>query len=160
MPSKASRIFQKSNTQGDVQKIKWEHHQGLHTGQVHKLLNNLPKWGRSPFVDTQFTLPQTRENSTWIKRPKNTWENLPWISVPCGSAGKESAHNVGNWGSVPGLGRSPGEGKGYWLQCSGLENSTDCIVNGVAKSQTRLSDFSFTQSCQCSGCGKLSLQLV
>ena len=43
----------------------------------------------------------------------------------------------------PGLGRSPGEGKGYPLQYSGLENSMDCIVHGVTKSQTRLSDFHF-----------------
>jgi len=54
---------------------------------------------------------------------------------PCGSAGKESACNVGDLGSVPGLGRSPGEGKGYPLQCSGLDNSMDYIVHGVAKSQ-------------------------
>ena len=45
--------------------------------------------------------------------------------------------------SIPGLGRSPGEGKGYPLQYSGLENSMDCIVHGVAKSQTQLSDFDF-----------------
>ena len=45
---------------------------------------------------------------------------------------------------VPGLGRSPGEGKGYPLQDSGLENSMDCIVHGVAKSRTRLSNFHFT----------------
>ena len=44
-------------------------------------------------------------------------------------------------GLIPGLGRSPGEGKGYLLQHSGLENSTDCIVHGVAKSRTRLNDF-------------------
>ena len=55
-------------------------------------------------------------------------------------AGKESTCNVGNLGLIPGLGSSPGEGKGYPLQYSGLENSTDCIVNGVAKSRTRLSD--------------------
>ena len=46
-------------------------------------------------------------------------------------------------GLIPGLGRSPGEGKGYPLQYSDLENSMDCIVLGVAKSQTRLSDFHF-----------------
>ena len=54
----------------------------------------------------------------------------------CGSAGKEPACNVGDLGSIPGLGRSPGEGKGYPRQYSGLEKSTDCIVHGVAKSQT------------------------
>ena len=53
------------------------------------------------------------------------------------------ACNVGNLGSVPGLGRSSGEGKGYPLQYSGLENSMDCTVYGVAKSQTPLSDFHF-----------------
>ena len=58
-----------------------------------------------------------------------------------GSAGKESASNAGNLGLIPGLGRAPGEGKGYPLQYSGLENSVDCIVHGVAKSQTGLSDF-------------------
>ena len=54
----------------------------------------------------------------------------------CGSAGKESAYSAGDLGSVPGLGRSPGEGKGYPLQWSGVENSMDYIVHGVAKSQT------------------------
>ena len=54
---------------------------------------------------------------------------------PCGSAGKESACNAGDLGSIPGLGRSPGEGKGYPLQYSGLENSMDSIVYGVTKSQ-------------------------
>ena len=44
---------------------------------------------------------------------------------PCGSAGKESARNAGDLGLIPGLGRSPGEGKGYPLQYSGLENSMD-----------------------------------
>ena len=47
----------------------------------------------------------------------------PQTGLPCGSAGKESTRNVGDLGSVPGLGRSPGEGKGYPLQYSGLENS-------------------------------------
>ena len=55
---------------------------------------------------------------------------------PDSSFGKESACNAGDPGSIPGLGRSPGEGKGYPLQYSGLENSKDCIVHGVAKSWT------------------------
>ena len=64
---------------------------------------------------------------------------------PCGSAGKESTCNAGDLGSILGWGRSPGEGKGYPLQYSGLENSMDCIVHGVAKSQAWLSNFhSFT----------------
>ena len=64
-------------------------------------------------------------------------------SFPCGSAGKESACNAGDLGSIPGLGASPGEGKGYPLQYSGLENPMDYTVHGVAKSQTWLSDFHF-----------------
>ena len=50
-----------------------------------------------------------------------------------GSAGKESACNVGDLGLIPGLGRSPGEGKGYPLQYFGLESSMDCIVHGVER---------------------------
>ena len=56
--------------------------------------------------------------------------------LPCGTAGKESACNVGDPGLIPGLGRSPGEMKGYPLQYSYLENSMDCVIHGVAKSQT------------------------
>ena len=59
----------------------------------------------------------------------------------CGSADKESACNVGDLGLIPVWGRSPGEGKGYPLQDSGLESSMDCIVHGVKKSWTRQSDF-------------------
>ena len=68
---------------------------------------------------------------------------MPTSGFPGGSAGKESASNAGDLGSIPGLGRSPGEVKGYSLQYSGLENSMDCTVHGVAKSRTRLSDFHF-----------------
>ena len=59
-------------------------------------------------------------------------------AFPGGSAGKESACNVGDLGLVPGLGRCPGEGKGYPLQYPGLENSMDYTVHGdrVAKSRT------------------------
>ena len=62
---------------------------------------------------------------------------------PCGSAGKESACNAGDLCLIPGLGKSPGEGNGYPLHYSGLENSMNCIVHGVAKSQTLLSSFHF-----------------
>ena len=71
------------------------------------------------------------------------------LGFPCGSAGKEFSCNVGDLGSIPGLGRSPGEGNGYPLQYSGLENSMDCIVRGVAKSQTRLSELHFTSLLAC-----------
>ena len=80
---------------------------------------------------------------TWF----NSWVGkIPWrrdrlptpvfSGFPCGSAGKQSACNVGDLGSVPGLGRSPGEGKGYPRQYSGLEKSMDYTVHGVAKSWT------------------------
>ena len=65
------------------------------------------------------------------------------LGFPGGSARKESACNVGDLGSIPGLGRSPGDQNDYPLQYSCLENSTDCIVHGVEKSQTQLSDFHF-----------------
>ena len=57
-----------------------------------------------------------------------------------GTNGKESACNAGDLGSIPGLGRYPGEGKGYPLWYSGLENFMDCIVHGVAKSKRRLNN--------------------
>ena len=57
--------------------------------------------------------------------------------------GKESACSAGGLGSIPGLGRSPGERKGYLLQYSGLENPMVCIVHEVTKSWTRLNDFHF-----------------
>ena len=63
------------------------------------------------------------------------------MGFPGGSADKESACNAGDLGLIPGLGRSPGEGKGYPLYYSGLENSMDCIVHGVTKNWTPLSDF-------------------
>ena len=70
---------------------------------------------------------------------------------PCGSADKESTCNAGDLGSISVLGRSSGEGKGHPLWYSGLENSMDCIVHGVSKSPTRLSDFHFHFSL-CGGC--------
>ena len=66
------------------------------------------------------------------------------MDFPCGSAGRESVRNVGGLSSIPGLGRSPGEGKDDLLQYSGLENSIDCIVHGIAESQMCLSNFHFT----------------
>ena len=69
--------------------------------------------------------------------------------LPCSSDGKESAYNAGDLGSIPRSGRCSGEGNGNPLQCSCLENPMDrgawqARVHGVAKSQTRLSDFTFT----------------
>ena len=109
----------------------------------------------------KWTYLQNRNRFIDIKNKKNLW--LPkgkcsgginqdlGISIctllytrqgfPGSSADKVSTCNVGDLGSIPGLGRSPGEGKGYPLQYSGLENSMDYIVHGVAKSRTWLSDF-------------------
>ena len=53
--------------------------------------------------------------------------SLSLWGFPSDSGGKQSAHNAGNLGSIPGMGRSPGEEKGYPLKYCGLENSMDCI---------------------------------
>ena len=65
------------------------------------------------------------------------------MGFPDSSVDKESTCNVEDLGLIHGLGRSPGEGKGFPLQYSGLENSLDCIVHEVAKSRTRLSNLHF-----------------
>ena len=65
------------------------------------------------------------------------------MGFPGGSAGKESTCNVGDLGSIPGLGRSPGEGQ---FQYSGPENSMECIVHGVTKNRTQLSNFHFNNN--------------
>ena len=71
------------------------------------------------------------------------------LDFPGSSDGKASAYNTGDPGSIPGSGRSPGEGNGNPLQCSCLENPMDggawwATVHGVTKSRTQLSDFTFT----------------
>ena len=76
-------------------------------------------------------------------------ESLPQKNFAGGSDGKASAYSVGDLGSIPGLGRSPGEGSGNPLQCSGLENpmgggAWSATVHGITKSQTQLSNFTFT----------------
>ena len=70
-----------------------------------------------------------------------------YMGFPHGLDSKESACNAGDLGLIPQLRRSPGEVKGSSLQYSGLENSMDHLVHGVAKSQTRLSNFDFSLSC-------------
>ena len=74
-----------------------------------------------------------------------------FLGFPGGSPGKESTYNMGDRGSIPVLGRSPGEGKGYSLQYSGLENPRDRVawlaaVYGVAQSRTRLKRLSSSSS--------------
>ena len=94
-------------------------------------------------------LPAMQETPVQFLDWEDPLHRLPtpvFLGFPCGSAGKKSACNAGDLGSIPGLGRSPGEGKGYPLQYSGLENSMDCIVSGVTKSWTWLSNFHFSHS--------------
>ena len=77
------------------------------------------------------------------------WPFINISRLPVVSAGKKSSCNARDLGSIPGLGKSSREGNGYPLQYSGLENSMDCIVQGVTKHQTRLSDFHFHQYIIC-----------
>ena len=87
---------------------------------------------------------------SWVGKTPWRRDRLPipvFLGFPCGSAGKESACNAGDLGSITGLGRSPGEQKAFALQYSGLENYMDCIIHGVAKIETRLSDFNSLLIC-------------
>ena len=85
---------------------------------------------------------------SWTKSLDLLWEifltcivKKKKLGFPGSSGGKESACNVGNQSLIPGLGRSPGEAKGYSLQYCALENSMDLIAHGVSKSRTQLSNF-------------------
>ena len=87
------------------------------------------------------------------------------MGFPCGSACKESSCHVRDLGSIPGLGSSPREGNSSPLQYSCLENSMYggarwAIVHRVAKSQTRLSDFTFKQVAQCLACNNDSVNIL
>ena len=91
--------------------------------------------GKESAIHLQCRRPQFY---SWVEKIPWRRDRLPtpvFLGMPSGSAGKESACN-GDLSSIPGLGRSPGEGKGYPLQYSGLDNSMDCIVHVVTKSQT------------------------
>ena len=89
--------------------------------------------------------------NSWVRKIPWRRDRLPTpvlLGFPGSLAGKESIYSVRDLGSIPGLGRSPGEGNSYPLQYSGLENSVvrgawRATVRGVAKSQTQLSDFHF-----------------
>ena len=72
---------------------------------------------------------------------KGTATHSSILGLPLREAGKESACNAGDLASILELGRSPGEGKGYPLQYSGLEDSMDCIVHGVTKGRDKTSNF-------------------
>ena len=83
-------------------------------------------------------IPETPVQFLGLEDPleKGQATSLVYLDFPCGSTGKESACNTGDLGSIPGLGRSAGEEKGYPLQYSGMENSMDCIIHGLTKSWT------------------------
>ena len=100
-------------------------------------------------AQTVKSLLAVRETLVWFLGQEDPWrrERLPtpvFLDFSCGSAGKESACSAGDLGSIPGLGRSPGEGKGYPLQYSGLENSIDCIVHWVTRARHGWATFTFT----------------
>ena len=86
--------------------------------------------------------------NSWVGNICWRRDKLPtpvFLGFPGGSAGKESTHNVGDPGLIPGLEDSPEKGTAIPLQYSGLENFVDFTVHGVAKSRTRLSDFTHLQ---------------
>ena len=109
-------------------------------------------FGASLIAQLVKNLPAVQETlvfDSWVGKICWLRDRLPtpvFLGFPFGSIGKESTCNAGDLGSIPGLERSTGEGKGYPLQYSGLENSMDSIVHGVTKSQTQLSDFSLSLS--------------
>ena len=101
--------------------------------------------GSSPISGVSYHLSHTRDTlflspSSYLHTPDNWIEKniSAHLGFLDGSAGEESTCNVGDLGLIPRLGRSPGEENGYPLQYSGLENSMDCIVHVVVKSQTQL----------------------
>ena len=94
----------------------------------------------------EYTYSVRLQLDSWVGKIHWRRDRLPtpvFLGFPGGSAGKEYTCNVGDLGLISGLGRTPREGKDYPLQYSGLENSMDYIVHGVAKSQTQLSNFHF-----------------
>ena len=110
----------------------------------------LPQWRNEKPVETVLMPHETQTTATptlW-SQTSPSWGtksliffHYPQGGFPGGSAGKESACNVGDPGSIPGLGRAPGKGNVYPVQYSGLENPMNCTVHGVAKSETRLNNF-------------------
>ena len=125
----------------------WSEYWGIHSSYSAQLSQpSFCSWG---FPDSSVSKESTCKCrwpwvNSWVGKIRWRRDRLPtpvFLGFPCGLAGKEFTCNVGDLGSVPGLGRSPGKWKGYPLQYSGLENSMDCIVHGVTENQTWLSDF-------------------
>ena len=128
---------------------------------VAQLAKNLPAmwgtWVRSPGWEDPLAKGKATHSNIlawgipWSVQPmglQRVGHDFYFQDFPGGSDGKASVYNVGDLGSIPGLGRSPGEGNGNPLQYSCLENSMDggawwATVHGVTKSQTQLSDFTY-----------------
>ena len=116
------------------------------TSKLHWKVDSLPL--TSLVAQLVKSLPATQETwfDSWVGKIHRRKDRLPtpvFLGFPGGSPGKESSCNMRDLDSIPRLGRSPGEKNSYWLLYFGLENSMNCIVHGVAKSQTWLSDFHF-----------------
>ena len=117
-----------------------------------QLVKNLPAMWETlvRFLGWEDPLEKGKAIHSSINMEKNVpnmiWDKTVW-GFPCSSIGKESACNAGEWGSIPGLGRSLGEGKGYPLQYSGLENPMDYTVCGVPESRTGLATFTLSLCC-------------
>ena len=108
-------------------------------------LKGLPWWLRRERICLQCGRPGF---NSWVGKICWRKDRLPtpvFLGFLSGSAGKESACNAGDLGSIPGLGRSPGEGNVYPLRYSDLENSTHCIVHRVVElDMTEWLSLSFT----------------
>ena len=101
----------------------------------------------APGSHTAHLTPQEKECCPRILKMSCAWLS-PWVGFPGGSEDKESAYNAGDWGLMPGWGRSPGGGNGYSLQYSCPGNPEDrgawwAAVHGVPKSRTWLCDSRF-----------------
>ena len=99
------------------------------------------EWGAIAFSD--FHVKTMETGSCYLFSSCPGWDR-GWLGFRGGSAGKESACSAGDLGLIPGLGRSLGQGKGYALQYSCLENTMGCIVPGVAKSRAHGATLAFT----------------
>ena len=112
----------------------------------HDWVTELEKeWGfPGSLAGKEFPAKEELRFNSWFRKICWRRDKLPipvFLGLPGDSAGKEPACNVGDLGLISGLGRSPGEEKDYPLQYSGLGNSMDWVVHGVAKSRTWLSNF-------------------
>ena len=126
----------------------------IHRNHLHFYILTIKKNQREIKESTPFTTATKRIKYLGINLPKETkelyTENYKTLTSLVAQTVKASGYNVGDLGFIPGLGRSPGEGNGNPLQYSCLENPMDrgawwAAVHGVAKTRTRLSNFTSLQ---------------